>query len=137
MTKVIGPNDIVAPAYNAGWGHSAIRDPASTAPEKQPETLGGVVDSQFGFARDIVFELAETVYSTQIDDETITINIPDDDGPFKSAFEASTEGVIRQELVTYRMRNGLMIKEVNTRKYTPDDYIDSKDVIPLGEVIPK
>jgi hypothetical protein len=55
-------------------------------------------------------------------------------GPFKSAFEASTEGVIRQEFITYRMRDGIMIKEVNVRKYTLDDYIDSKDVIPLGEI---
>ena len=32
------------------------------------------------------------------------------------------------------MRDGIMIKEVNVRKYTLDDYIDSKDVIPLGEI---
>ena len=32
------------------------------------------------------------------------------------------------------MRDGLLIKEVNVRKYTPNDYIDSKDVIPLGEI---
>jgi predicted peptidase len=67
-------------------------------------------------------------YTFKISDEI------DTSGPFKSAFQASTEGVIRQEFITYRMRDGMMIKEVNVRKYTPDDYIDSKDVIPLGEI---
>jgi len=55
-------------------------------------------------------------------------------GPFKTEFEASTEGVIRQELTTYKMRGGLMIKELSVRKYTTSDYIDSKCSIPLGEI---
>tara|TARA_B100000768_G_scaffold121022_1_gene111998 strand:- start:464 stop:652 length:189 start_codon:yes stop_codon:yes gene_type:complete len=59
----------------------------------------------------------------------------DTTGPFKTEFEASTEGVIRQELITYKIRDGLMIKELSVRKYTTNDYIDSKCSIPLGEIV--
>ena len=33
------------------------------------------------------------------------------EGPFKSAFDADTNGVVRREIVTYRMKNGMMVKE--------------------------
>lgn len=54
------------------------------------------------------------------------------DGPFYSAFKGSKEGVIEQELTTYRMTDGKLVKEVVTRKYQPDgDYIDSYSNTPL------
>ena len=54
------------------------------------------------------------------------------DGPFYSAFKGSLEGVIEQELTTYRMKDGNLVKEVVTRKYqSGGDYIDSYCNTPL------
>ena len=36
------------------------------------------------------------------------------DGPFVSAFETDPTGVIKQELVTYRVKNGMLRKETVT-----------------------
>ena len=33
------------------------------------------------------------------------------DGPFKSAFTQDVTGVIKQELVTYRVKNGMYVKK--------------------------
>ena len=32
------------------------------------------------------------------------------EGPFKAAFESDTDNVIRREIISYRMRDGMMIK---------------------------
>lgn len=54
------------------------------------------------------------------------------EGPFKSAFESDVENVIRREIVTYRMKNGMMIKETATRDYYKSgDYHDSVSTQPL------
>ena len=54
------------------------------------------------------------------------------DGPFKNAFEGDTEGVVRREIVTYRFKNGLMVKVTATRDYYGDsDYNDSISTQPL------
>lgn len=54
------------------------------------------------------------------------------DGPFKNAFEGDTEGVIRREIVTYRQKNGMLVKETATRDYYSDnDYNDSISTQPL------
>lgn len=54
------------------------------------------------------------------------------DGPFKNAFDADTDGVIRREIITYRMRNGSMIKEEASRDYyTSGDYHDTINSKPL------
>ncbi len=37
------------------------------------------------------------------------------DGPFKSAFDGDTQGVIRREIITYRVRNDIMVKETASR----------------------
>ena len=56
------------------------------------------------------------------------------DGPFKSAFDADTGGVIRREIVTYRMRDGIMIKETACRDYYKSgDYHDSQSTTPMVE----
>jgi len=56
------------------------------------------------------------------------------DGPFKSAFDADTDGVLRREIVTYRMRNGVMVKESACRDYYKSgDYHDSQSTMPLAE----
>jgi len=54
------------------------------------------------------------------------------EGPFKSAFDADVKGVIRREIVTYRMRDGIMVKEEATRDYYESgDYHDSQSTSPL------
>jgi len=54
------------------------------------------------------------------------------EGPFKSAFESDVDGVIRREIVTYRMKGDVMIKETATRDYYKSgDYHDSISTQPL------
>ena len=56
------------------------------------------------------------------------------DGPFKNAFDADTDGVVRREIVSYRIKNGVMIKETAVRDYYKSgDYHDSKNSMPLLE----
>ena len=56
------------------------------------------------------------------------------EGPFKNAFDADTNGVLRREITTYRMKNGIMIKETAVRDYYKDgDYHDSQSSTPLVE----
>jgi hypothetical protein len=56
------------------------------------------------------------------------------EGPFKSAFDSDTGGVIRREIVTYRMRDGIMIKETASRDYYKSgDYHDSQSTTPMVE----
>ena len=55
-------------------------------------------------------------------------------GPFYAAFEGDTTGVIKQELITYRIRDGVLVKEVVQRKYSKNDYQDNTSVTPLAEV---
>ena len=58
------------------------------------------------------------------------------EGPFVSAFEADTTGVIKQEFITYRMRDGMLVKETTSRKFQANgnDYHDVSTVEPLMEV---
>ena len=54
------------------------------------------------------------------------------DGPFKAAFDADTDGVIRREIITYRMKNGILIKEEASRDYYKSgDYHDTQNNKPL------
>lgn len=54
------------------------------------------------------------------------------DGPFRSAFDGDTVGVVRREIITYRMRDGIMVKEEAFRDYYKSgDYHDSQSTAPL------
>ena len=56
------------------------------------------------------------------------------EGPFKAAFDADTDGVIRREIITYRMKDGMMVKEEASRDYYKSgDYHDTNNVKPLVE----
>lgn len=56
------------------------------------------------------------------------------DGPFKASFDADTSGVVRREIITYRLKDGVMIKETAVRDYYADgDYHDSQSSLPLIE----
>ena len=56
------------------------------------------------------------------------------DGPLKSALDnLSCQGVIRRELVTYKMKSGKMIREIICREYRSDgDYTDHSISTPLS-----
>jgi len=58
------------------------------------------------------------------------------EGPFISAFETDVTGVVKQELITYRIKDGMLRKEVATRTFHQDgkDWLDSSTVTPLAEV---
>lgn len=58
------------------------------------------------------------------------------DGPFIAAFESDVEGVIKQEFITYRIKDGMLRKETTVRQFTKDntDWIDTSTVQPLAEV---
>jgi|TARA_B110000483_G_scaffold194494_1_gene231745 hypothetical protein len=58
------------------------------------------------------------------------------EGPFVSAFESDATGVIKQELITYRVKDGMLRKETTTRNFNTDqtDWHDSQSVDPIVEV---
>jgi hypothetical protein len=56
------------------------------------------------------------------------------EGPFKQVFDADTIGVVRREITTYRLINGIMIKETAVREYYKSgDYHDSQNTLVLVE----
>jgi hypothetical protein len=56
------------------------------------------------------------------------------EGPFYEAFEGSKDGVIKQELITYKIKNGMLVVEKTQRDYSKDDYQDTVSSMPLVEV---
>tara|TARA_R110002153_G_scaffold1307_4_gene6723 strand:+ start:1123 stop:1317 length:195 start_codon:yes stop_codon:yes gene_type:complete len=58
------------------------------------------------------------------------------EGPFVRAFDTEPTGVVKQELITYRVKNGMLRKEVATREYNKDqtDWQDSACIQPLYKV---
>ena len=56
------------------------------------------------------------------------------EGPFYAAFGGDTTGIIKQELITYKVKDGVLYKETVKRDYhSRGDYIDSCESIPLKE----
>ena len=54
------------------------------------------------------------------------------DGPLLEAFNNLPDGVIRQELTSYFMRDGQLVKQTVERVYSSDgDYNDSTTSVPL------
>ena len=54
------------------------------------------------------------------------------EGPFKSAFDADSTNVVRREIITYRLRDGVIFKEEACRDYyASGDYHDSQNTKPL------
>ena len=58
------------------------------------------------------------------------------DGPFVSAFETDNTGVVKQELITYRVKDGMLRKETTSRRFNSDqtDWHDSQSTDPMMEV---
>ena len=57
-------------------------------------------------------------------------------GPLTSAFQSDVKGVVKQELITYRVRDGQFVKETTTRRFNEDqtNWHDTSSVEPLLEV---
>tara|TARA_B100001113_G_scaffold298235_1_gene256259 strand:- start:1519 stop:1704 length:186 start_codon:yes stop_codon:yes gene_type:complete len=54
------------------------------------------------------------------------------EGPMKEHIMRDTEGVIKQEFVTYRKKDGMLVKETTIRNFTSGgDYHDSYHHEPL------
>jgi len=54
------------------------------------------------------------------------------DGPFKTFIDSELSGIIRQELITYRIQDGVLKREIVTRSYFEEgDYNDSTSSLPL------
>ncbi len=54
------------------------------------------------------------------------------DGPLKKAFDLlDSDGVLSRTLITYRKRNGSLVKETVTRDYFDNDYTDYTSVKPI------
>ena len=59
-------------------------------------------------------------------------------GPLTSAFALGHDTALRQELTTYSVKNGNLVRTTVTRVYSKDrDYIDSTSTVIMGEPIGK
>ena len=57
------------------------------------------------------------------------------DGPLKRAFDLlDSDGVLSRELTTMRIKDGMLVKEVITRKYSSGDYTDGIQTTPICKV---
>jgi hypothetical protein len=58
------------------------------------------------------------------------------DGPLVSAFQTEPTGVIKQELITYRIKDGMLRKETTSRRFNSDqtDWHDSQSVDPMFKI---
>jgi hypothetical protein len=59
-----------------------------------------------------------------------------DEGPMKSALDTlDSQGVVEHTLTTYRKVDGILVKQIVTRRYFGDgDYLDSSSSNPLVEL---
>lgn len=56
-------------------------------------------------------------------------------GPLVEAFECDLKGVLKQQVITYRVKDNILRKETTTRKFDANgDYTDTSSVEPLVEV---
>ena len=58
-----------------------------------------------------------------------------EDGPMKAHVERDTVGVVKQEFITYRKKNGMLVKESTVRHFQSNgDYNDSYFDEPLCKI---
>ena len=53
------------------------------------------------------------------------------ESPYKTMFENPKDGIFQQELITYRVKDGMLTKVTVVRKFFKDDYYDNETVEPL------
>jgi hypothetical protein len=57
------------------------------------------------------------------------------DGPLKKAFDLlDSDGVLSRELITLRIKDGMLVKESVTRRYSSGDYTDGVETTPICKV---
>lgn len=57
------------------------------------------------------------------------------EGPFSEEYNKDLEGVVRRELITYRYRDNMIVKEKVIRTYKHDgDYHDTTMSTPMPEL---
>jgi hypothetical protein len=56
--------------------------------------------------------------------------------PHDTMFVMPSEGVLKQELITYKIVNGMLKKITVTRKFFNNDYLDNETIEPLCQVAP-
>ena len=113
MIKIISPNDIVPASYSSGWGTNKSTILADPARFMDSSSWDGEAD-----------------FTVSIGDTSIT---EDTEGPFKSAKDADTNGVTRQEIITYRKRDGYLVKETAVRVFDQTDYTDQTASIVIAK----
>ena len=58
-----------------------------------------------------------------------------EDGPMKAHVERDTVGVVKQEFIQYRKKNGMLVKESTVRNFQSNgDYNDSYFDEPLCKI---
>jgi hypothetical protein len=55
----------------------------------------------------------------------------EDTGPYTTCFSLPTRGIIKQELITYEIKDGMLRRVTTIREFTKDDYVDYQVVEPL------
>lgn len=54
--------------------------------------------------------------------------------PYKTCFDLPREGIIKQELITYEVKDGMLRKVTTVREFASDDYSDHQITEPLCKV---
>jgi len=54
--------------------------------------------------------------------------------PYTTSFSLPTKGIIKQELITYEIKDGMLRKVTTIREFSKDDYDDYQTVEPLCAV---
>lgn len=58
----------------------------------------------------------------------------DNYSPYTTAFSLPTKGIIKQELITYEVKDGMLRKVTTTREFSGNDYDDYQTIEPLCAV---
>ena len=56
------------------------------------------------------------------------------DSPYDVMFKSPSDGVLSQELITYKVENGMLKKIIVTRKFYNEDYVDTQTVEPICQI---
>lgn len=58
------------------------------------------------------------------------------EGPLLTNFNGCRDGVVKEELIQYRIKNGMLTKVITTRNYlgSEENYIDYTSYVPICAV---
>ena len=56
--------------------------------------------------------------------------------PYDTMFVMPSEGVLKQELITYKIVDGMLKKITVTRRFFNNDYLDNQTIEPLCQIVP-